>query len=494
MATSGASKKLSSAFLLISGSILIILTFLRFGIGELAWIVYAPLLVFVHERRNFKQHLLLFGVLAVAYTLTVGKIVTSEIPWMPAPMFGVPMAFFTVVAISVAGLAHRILGTRWGVYTFASVITAIGWIQYNTPLSSWGILAHTQIYNLSIVQLSALTGVGGITFLVALGSGLTAATWSSGFKSVKKDFAVFAIILLSVLIYGEIRMTKSSPGEMIRVGGVVSPVTHKEFREAVVNVDTLRSLDNELFARSAYAAKLGAKVIVWNEVATVVSPEGEKELAARARSFAKDKNVLLCMAYAVLVSKSPFWYSNKYRIYLPDGTMADEYIKRHPVPGDQHDAGDAHARVVSFDGFKFSGGICYDYSFPSIALDNASEGAEIVLLPSSDWSGIDFIHSHMARMHSVAVGLPMMRPVRASTSIATDQYGRILGSLPWQGSGDGVFVVSMRGERVQTLYSKTGELVPLIALGITFLVLIQMIHTTRKSAVSNRNATPQHSD
>jgi len=173
--------------------------------------------------------------------------------------------------------------------------------------------------------------------------------------------------------------------------------------------------------------------------------------------------VLLCMAYAVLVSKNPFRYSNKYRIYLPDGTLADEYIKRHPVPGDPHDAGTAHARVVSFDGFKFSGGICYDYSFPSIARDNVNDGADIALVPSSDWTGIDFTHSHMARMHAVAAGLPMMRPVRASTSIATDQYGRILGSIPWKGPGDGVFVVSMHGERVPTLYAKTGEIIPLLA-------------------------------
>jgi apolipoprotein N-acyltransferase len=168
---------------------------------------------------------------------------------------------------------------------------------------------------------------------------------------------------------------------------------------------------------------------------------------------------------------------------MPDGTMADEYVKRNPVPGDPHDAGTAHARVISFKGLKFSGGICYDYSFPSIARDNANDGADIALLPASDWKGIDFTHSHMARMHAVAVGLPIMRPVRASTSIATDQYGRILGSLPWQGSGDGVFVVPMRGERVPTIYSKTGELLPLISLGFTILVLIKFIRVKRRTII-----------
>ena len=62
------------------------------------------------------------------------------------------------------------------------------------------------------------------------------------------------------------------------------------------------------------------------------------------------------------------------------------------------------------------------------------------------------------------VGLNQFRPARASTSIACDQYGRILGSLPWDGSGDGVFVVAMRGAQVPTLYEKSGEVVPVLAL------------------------------
>ena len=108
--------------------------------------------------------------------------------------------------------------------------------------------------------------------------------------------------------------------------------------------------------------------------------------------------------------------------------MADEYIKRHPVPVDPSDKGTAHARIVTFAGVKYTGAICYDYSFPAVASDNAADGADMVLLPSSDWRGIDPEHGRMALMNAVAVGLPMVRPVRAATSIATDQFGRLLGS------------------------------------------------------------------
>lgn len=185
MTTSPRKRRLFETFLLTTGSALIILTFMRFGIGELGWVVYAPFLVFIFEQTKLKKHLLLFVTLVIAYIITVSKIVTYEIPWTPVPMFAIPIALEVFVSLSLAGLAHRKLGPRWGVYTFASGITVMGWIQYSfTPGSSWGILAHTQIYNLPLVQLASLTGGGGITFIVALSSGFTAAAWTSGMSPI----------------------------------------------------------------------------------------------------------------------------------------------------------------------------------------------------------------------------------------------------------------------------------------------------------------------
>lgn len=109
-------------------------------------------------------------------------------------------------------------------------------------------LAHTQLENLPLLQLAALTGVGGITFLVALGSGLAAAVYSNGVRTVRADLALFGLLVGSALVYGQLRLGRPAPGAFVRVGGVVSPVTHKEFHAAIANVDTLRQLDDELFA------------------------------------------------------------------------------------------------------------------------------------------------------------------------------------------------------------------------------------------------------
>jgi apolipoprotein N-acyltransferase len=477
----------SLPFLLV-GAGLVFMTFMRFSLAELGWVTFAPFLVVLHERGTLGRHLAVLATLVVAFLAAVSKMATVEIPWVPVPMFAIPLAISYFTALSLAGLAHRRLGPRWGIYTFAAMAVVLGWVQYTfTPGSSWGVLAHTQLENLPLVQLAALTGVGGITYLVALGSGLVAAAWSKGLRAVRGDVWVFALLLGSALIYGQLRLGGAAPGVSVRVGGVVSPVTHKEFHAAYAGLDTLRPLDDELFARSARAADQGAQVVVWNEMATLVTVAGESTLAARGQAFAGQRGVMLLMAYGVVESMDPFHDTNKYRIYLPDGTLADEYVKRHPVPGDPDRVGRAHARVVAYGGVNYVGAICYDYGFPEIARDNVLDGGGLALVPSSDWRGIDPEHGRMARMNAVAAGLSMVRPVRAATSIATDQYGRILGSMRADGQSDGVMVVTVPSQRVSTLYATTGEIVPLAALLFCSLVVVRALRSGRTGDTALRS-------
>ena len=84
-----------------------------------------------------------------------------------------------------------------------------------------------------------------------------------------------------------------SLGAGVRIGAVVSPVTHKDFYAAHESIDALRHLDAELFARTSRAADPHAKVIVWNEIATVVTPSGENDLALRGLALARERGVLL---------------------------------------------------------------------------------------------------------------------------------------------------------------------------------------------------------
>jgi apolipoprotein N-acyltransferase len=470
-----------SSLLLVLGAVLIFMTFMRFSIAEVAWVTFAPFLIFLHTGATGKRHGIVLGVLLVAFIATISKMATAEIPWLPpVPMFAIPIALSYFGALSLSAFAQRRLGARAGVYTFAAAATALGWLQYAfTPGSSWGVLAHTQLNNLPLLQLVSLTGIGGVTFLVALGSSLAAAAWTRGFPEIRRDFLAFAVALAATLLWGELRLGSPAPGLFVCVGSVISPVTHEDFHAARQDVDILRHYDDHLFNLSWDAVQLGAEVVVWDEMATIVSVANEATLTDRAQKFAQNKKVMLMIAYGVVSSTKPLRLANKYRIYLPDGTLADEYLKRHPVPGDPDDVGQAHARVIEFEGVKYTGAICYDYGFPAIARDNAADGADLVLVPASDWRGIDPEHGRMALMNAVSVGLPMVRPVRAATTIVSDQFGRLRGTMRSDGEEHDVLVTTVPAARVPTLYSKTGEVLPPLCLLFCALVIVQAARSKR---------------
>lgn len=465
--------------LMAAGSALLFLSSMRFGVAELGWIAFAPFLAAMYTDGGLKRHLWLFAVIAVAMTLTVGKIVTDQVPWFMAPMFSIPGAVFCFATISLAAAAHRRLGLRWGLYLFPSLAVTMEWLQYSfTDGGSWGALAYTQLDNLPLIQFVSLTGITGVSFLVGLGSSLTAAAYTVGPRAVKGDFPLFAVLTVAALVYGQLRLSQDAPGVPMRVAAVSSPLEVKELFAAINDISALRKYDDEFFARTEKAAALGAKTVVWNEAATIVAPADEAAFTARGQAMAKDREIILVMSYGVLLSSKPPHMENKYRMILPDGTVTDEYFKRHPVPGEGIVKGTKHAKVIPVTGGTLGGAICYDFDFPHIALDNARDGAGLVLLPSSDWRGIDPIHSRMARANAVAAGVAMVRSVRAATSLITDQYGRELGSMRYYGEGDGVMVAAVPAQAVPTLYVKTGDVLPWLTLIFSAIAIALMVWRT----------------
>ncbi|MBF0292560.1 MAG: hypothetical protein HQK86_10440, partial [Nitrospinae bacterium] len=153
----------------------------------------------------------------------------------------------------------------------------------------------------------------------------------------------------------------------------------------------------------------------------------------------------------------------------------------HPVPGEGSVAGKVPAKVIDTPYGKMSGGICFDYNFPHVVLDNARGGAGLVFVPSGDWRGIDPLHSGMARFNAVAGGISMVRSVRGATSFATDPYGRVRGSLRFGEGGDGVMIASVPVNKVETLYARTGDVLPYIALAFCALTIVQIVRRRKEA-------------
>jgi apolipoprotein N-acyltransferase len=92
-----------------------------------------------------------------------------------------------------------------------------------------------------------------------------------------------------------------------------------------------------------------------------------------------------------------------------------------------------------------------------MGLAHAGLGAGLVVVPSSDWRGIDPYHTQMTRLRAIESGVSVVRPVRWATSMAFDAYGRIRGALPYFESNDRILLVQVPTEPVKTVYAHIGD-------------------------------------
>ena len=106
--------------------------------------------------------------------------------------FVVPAVVFGFGVLFVRGFIRR------GSLFLASLAFPVYWVAYEyltamaSPHSTWGNLAYTQMNCLSVIQIAAITGLWGISFIVFLFAGTAAALLSGTGKPVHRR--VLAIV------------------------------------------------------------------------------------------------------------------------------------------------------------------------------------------------------------------------------------------------------------------------------------------------------------
>lgn len=92
-----------------------------------------------------------------------------------------------------------------------------------------------------------------------------------------------------------------------------------------------------------------------------------------------------------------------------------------------------------------------------MALEHAALGIELVAVPSSDWRGIDPVHTQMARIRAIEGGFSVVRSTRWAASAAFDAYGRVRSWMPVTEANDRVMIASVPVGRIGTLYARIGD-------------------------------------
>jgi len=188
---------------------------------------------------------------------------------------------------------------------------------------------------------------------------------------------------------------------------------------------------------------------------------------ARGRDFARTHSVELVLAYVVPTETEPLMLRNEYLWIDARAEDVERYAKHHPVPGEPSIRGEAELVAHDHECGRAAGAICYDYDFPTMALAHAELGADLVVVPASDWRGIDPFHTTMARVRAIEGGFSVLRSTRWGASAGYDAFGRTRAWMP-ANDEERVMVATLPTERVATVYASVGD-APMVVLVLALL-------------------------
>ena len=166
---------------------------------------------------------------------------------------------------------------------------------------------------------------------------------------------------------------------------------------------------------------------------------------------------------------------NQLLIFDPRGALVVRYHKARPVPGDPEIGADRTLPVLDTPFGRTGAAICFDMDFPDLVRREGRAGVDFMLVPSSDWSDIDPIHTHMALLRGIENGCSVVRQTAKGLSATADYEGRILASTDYFRAEEPVMVAQVPRRGVRTIYARVGDLFAWICLaGVLLAALLAM--------------------
>jgi apolipoprotein N-acyltransferase len=400
---------------------------------------------------------------------------------LPAPD---PIYFVIVVPMVMAFwlpyAADRLLAPRLaGVPSTLVLPLAFVAVEFATarfsPFGSSGSLAYTQHGNLALLQLVSVTGLFGVSFVVAWTGSVIG--WSAAqrfdWPVVGPALSVCALVLAVVLVGGGVRLSLgpsdgpsiraasvSFPRELFEPGEVTRLYEGKTDIWALARTrDQLARLHDFQFDQARREARAGAQLVAFPETNVIVRQDEEELVLARARRLAEEEHVTLVLGIGTVRPGASRPLENKVVLIGPDGRVEFSYLKSQPVPGWEAGimvVGDGQLPVRDSAIGRIGAAICFEGDFPQRVRQLSAAGTALWVLPTNDWAGIKRSHFQLAAFRAIENGTPILRAGSSGFSGAFDAWGRTLGVTD-HFSGARTMVAQVPVGGVRTVYARYGD-------------------------------------
>jgi apolipoprotein N-acyltransferase len=417
-----------------------------------------------------------------------------------------------LMASAFAALAPRTgvgLVAAWGtVWVAQEGFRTYVWIFGGFP---WALLANPLVEYPPLIATASVGGVLLTSFLVAA---LNAALYVALTRAWRFDRLLWlagAMAGAIALFFAGLALHPSEPGARSLRVGVVQPNVSQEVRwRPGVQERIFRDLVSQ--TRALCDADRPA-VVLWPESASPYHWPWSEGYRREVVALCRDLNVAILLNTVWTESpedeNAPFY--NAALLVTTDGPVLPPYLKQRLVPFGEFvplrkllsfigpitravpssfSPGEGTV-LLSLQGVKLGGAMCYEVVYPWIARNETRAGADILFTLTNDsWYGTGGAlrqHWQSAKVRAVENGRPLVRAAVTGISGAVDASGREIVTLPPNRRGAFVLPVAIP-ERVPLAVAAGDAVLFVCAAGLFAGILRRRVFPPRKPAAAATSA------
>jgi len=428
------------------------------GLSFLAWVAFVPLLVAVSRQspRDAFRLGMVCGLTAYAgilYWLNIVMTTYGKLHWSVSFCLYLVLAAYLALYVGTTAFFTR-RGEAAGIsplFSFPFIWVGLEYVRsFMLTGFPWASLGYTQYRTLPLIQIADITGVYGLSFLIAFTNVVIYRIIRGMVKRGKTAYPGVSALLLLILLagtlgYGFYRLKTPERGEPFKValtqGNIPQDVKwDPAFQEATVAV-------YEKLSRQACGG--GCDLLVWPESAAPFYIQNDARYTPRIKSLAAElKTYMVVGSPAFEMEREKTRYLNSAFLLAPDGEILGRSDKRHLVPFGEYvpmarllpfvnkmvaGIGDFSpaASLIPLDAGKGKIGvlICFEGIFPELSRAYVRSGSRLLVNITNDaWFGrssAPYQHLSMTVFRAVENRVPLVRAANTGVTAIIDSRGHI---------------------------------------------------------------------
>jgi apolipoprotein N-acyltransferase len=384
------------AYCVISG-VLLALPYCNGHLWIFAWFSFVPLFIALEKKTKLHAFVLAYVCGLVFWAATIFWLVNVTV------VGTVLLVLYLSLYFGIFGL---LVTTDYRLRTIDVFVIPSAWVLLEYARSHllsgfpWALLGYSQYRNLPVIQIADITGVWGVSFIIALVN--TVLFWVASCKfqvtRVKGAVILSGVVLLVALTYGYYSLFFASFGSQqtrVRIS-----VIQGNIPQELKWQEQSRGMIIQKYAElTRMAAGARPDLILWPEAALpVVVGEEDREYFEAAQSLVNETKIPLLLG--AVTRRGGNYYNSA--LYLErDGSVAASYDKLHLVPFGEYIPGrkffpilqtvvpigdvTAGSAYTVFDKpQQFSVLICFEDLFPELSRQFVRRGARFLVNITND--------------------------------------------------------------------------------------------------------------